>query len=264
MKNMGMKRILTWALLGLMLVPAKAQTEWLNMQEKRHDWFLGGQITRNVAIADNITDHSTMKYLGSAMGMGADLYVGRFLSKVVAVRVGAGFQSVKNRGDNEWISKSSVEAGSTGTVKQADGTVVTKPMGFHDDIKGKGYYHYNVVNVNADAVFDFTNMGTRGEYRKFHVMGYAGLGVLIGGEKKYDEKREGAGKEHLQVMHIDDKATTNLAVRVGVIGNLNLTERFALNLDLGLSTTGDTFDGIDYDEPVDFLFKPSLGFTFCF
>lgn len=238
-----MKRIFTIVLLSLAFLPAFSQ--FLLSQPNKKDWFIGGQVGPTFAIADNITDHSVFRDFGSALGVGFNVYGGKFFTPKVGCRVGVGYFTTKNRGDNQWISETDFL-----------------------DKYSSAFYHFGTVEAYGDCLLDFTSMSAY--YSKsdhpFHVMGSIGLAMLATGEKHLSTKAGGNGieKEDLNTMGISEKSCAVFAFRLGIILDYRFSPHLTGNFEINTSMAGDKFDGIDFDEPIDFLFKSALGVTYYF
>lgn len=235
-----MKNIVILLLTWMLSISAVAQTRPVKEQK----WFVGGHIGPTFAVADNITDHPTFKFLGKSLGLGFDVYGGTFLSPQIGCRIGVGYANVKNRGDREYVNA---------------------PC-FTDFFGGDGFYHFDVFNIYADALFDFTSMCTRRE-RKLHVIGAAGLGLLSTGDKEL-YPLQGTSEElilnTLKILAKDVNGGTFLAARLSLLLDYRITDNLSINLEGDISVMNDRFDGIDYDEPVDFLLNASAGITYHF
>lgn len=224
----------------LLSVSSVAQTEQSNQKK----WFVGGHIGASSAVADNITDHPTFKFLGKSLGLSCDVYGGTYLSPQMGCRIGFGYTNVKNRGDREYVNAS----------------VFTNFFG------GDGFYHFDAFNVYADALFDFTNMVSLSEH-PLHIVGLAGLGVFSTGDKELyplPDTNEEKIYNTLKILAKDVNGGTFLALRLGLVLNYKLTNHWSANLEGNISVMNDRFDGIDYDEPVDFLLNASMGVSYYF
>lgn len=232
---MTMKNILI-LLLSLFAVSAVAQD--------KTDWFVGGRIGPTMAVADNITDHPTFKFLGKSLGLGFDVYGGTFFSPKMGCRIGVGYTHVKNRGDREYVNA---------------------PV-FTDLFGGDGFYHFDAFNVYADALFDFTGMSTKRD-KPLHVIGTVGLGVLSTGDKKLYPLQGTTEEDICQALKIiahDMEGGTFLALRLGLMLDYRISSCVSVNVEGNVSAMNDRFDGIDYDEPVDFLLNASIGAVYHF
>lgn len=217
-------------------------------------WFVGAQLAPNVAVADNITDHPFFDHLGHALGLGFEVYGGKFFTPNVGMRVAFGYSNGKNRGDHEVV----------------DNPKPIPALSYHryDDLfEGHGFYHFSVVDLHADALFDFAGRRSRTLHRPLHLLGLVGVGAIITGEAKVKAKPEATEADKAWVIKTlakNKKSNTTPALRLGLIFDYHITEQFSVNLEGNLSVTTDKFDGIDYDEPVDFLLKAKIGATYRF
>ena len=228
-------------------------------------WFIGGQMGPNFAVADNITDHPTFKYFGDALGLGFDVYVGKFFTPSMAGRLVLGYSNVKNRGDSGYVDITKKDA------PNGLGLFPGKPgepgKVYSEMFKGNGFYHFGVFDLSADIMFDFVGSRAREFDKPFHILGFAGTGLLSTGEKKLNTKNGTTSEETERMLNIiagDPKSVTTFAFRLGLIFDYRFNSHFSLNFEGNMSITGDKFDGIDYDEPVDFLIKTQLGVTYRF
>ena len=228
--------LFTW----LLSVSSVAQTE----QSNQSKWFVGGHIGAASAVADNITDHPTFKFLGKSLGLNCDVYGGTYFSPQIGCRIGLGYTNVKNRGDREYVNAEC----------------------FTKYFRGDGFYRFDAFHVYADALFDFTNIFSLSE-TPLHIVGVAGLGVLSTGDKEL-YPRKGANEKTiyntLKILAKDVNGGTFLALRIGLLFDYRLTNHWAVNLEGNISVMNDRFDGIDYDEPVDFLLNASVGMAYYF
>ena len=245
---MNIKKLLTVSLLSLAVVPAFAQ--FLLSQPNKKDWFVNAQLGPNFAIADNINDHSVFRYFSDGVGFGFDVNVGKFFSKSVGFRLGTGYSNVKNRADNE---------------------TVTKSLDFLANFKGNGFYHFSLFEVYGDVLFDLTSMSSyyKADDRRFHVLGSVGFGLLSTGEKKFypTENISQADPEMIEKLLgglVKKDKETVLACRLGFILDYRFSPHVSGNFEINANMINDKFDGIDFDEPIDFLFRTSLGVTYYF
>ncbi|MBQ6965831.1 MAG: hypothetical protein IJP82_09120 [Bacteroidaceae bacterium] len=247
-----MKRILTLVLLSMLLMPAYSQIKW---KKDKKDWFVGGQLAANYAVADNITDHPPFKYFGNALGLGFNVYAGKFFTPKIGARLSLGYADVRNRGDHEYVNAKNMRVWSNPQYQD-----------FSDYFGHHGYYHFGAFNVYGDALFDFTAMSTSKEHA-FHVLGLAGLGLSMTGEKSLYPTSI-ANQEDidraLKVLAKDKDGGTFFTFRLGFILDYRVSSNVSLNFEGDLNIYGDKFDGIDYDEPLDFLLIGSLGLTYYF
>ena len=306
-----MKKILTLAQLWLAMMAANAQeglsipaadstnrtADWQNaMQENQaaiakrqanqrkletwiRKWIVGARIAPNLIVADNITDHSTGKYFSDAMGMGFDVYAGRFFTKTTGVRVGIGYMTAHNRVDNEWVSA----------------------WQFKHIYKGNGYYHYGVFEAYADALFDVGGTKNSSKFHPLHVYATVGVGVMAAGERKMDMKemnpddhdpkgsvaawrmlkeyvldeqgnivigKDGKPKktgeyERFEYL-VDTESNSNFELRMGLLFDYRFSKTVSANLELNVDLVNDRFDGIKYAEPFDIPIRLAAGVMLSF
>lgn len=239
--------------------PKAEEPRYASADNESRSWFVGGQLAPNIAVADNITDHSFFNSFFDALGLGFEVYGGKFFTPNVGARVGVGYGNVKNRGDHGYVDITRKEA--------PNGLDLFPGKVYADMFKGSGFYHFGVLDVHADALFDFSGKRARALNRPLHLLGFVGIGLLSTGEKKMYPKA-GATPEEVERMLLivakKKESVTTLSGRLGLIFDYRVNPRLSVNLEGNMSVTGDKFDGIDYDEPVDFLLKAALGVTYHF
>ncbi len=207
------------------------------------NWFAGAQAGCNFAVADNITDHSVIKYLSDAIGTSGGVYAGKFFTPSLGCRASVSFSHVKNRGDVEYVSTED----------------------FQNSFKGNGYYSFDSYEIGADALFDFTSMSKAHADNSFHVMGFAGIGLWHTSAKSLKVRdRVTIPPEEAIAVIAGIGSKTSVSCRLGVIADYRASNRLSFNIEGNVSIMGDTFDGIDYDEPVDFLIRAQIGTTYYF
>ena len=206
-------------------------------------WFVGAQAGCNYAVADNITDHSAVKYLSDAIGPSCAIYVGTFLTPTIGCRASFSYSHVNNRGDVEYVSTDD----------------------FKNSFEGNGYYHFDSFEIGADALFDFTSMSKAHTDDSFHVLGFAGLGLWHTSSKSLTERdRATIDSDEAIAIIAGIGSKTSVSCRLGIIADYKLSSHLSLNIEGNVSVMGDTFDGIDYDEPLDFLFRAQIGVSYLF
>lgn len=259
----------------------------MKMQTWKRNWFVGAQIAPNFLVADNVTDHKLFKYAGDALGLGVNVYAGKYLSNRVALRLNLGYHNAKNRVDYETVD-------------------AWKLYQIHD---GHGYYRNDVWEVGADALFDIGGTSRAVKFYPLHVHAVVGVDMLATGEKElvdgmvekkyytvtdkdgnerqvenyrvyYDEKRE---REQYEIWYVDDngnvrqsefhemfetrvskKARVNMALRLGLLLDYRVSKNLSINLEPTVSIVDDWFDGIKYAEPIDVFIRLNAGLTYHF
>ena len=242
---MNIKKLLTVSLLSLAVAPAFAQ--FLLSQPNKKNWFISTQMRLNLAIADNITDHSISKTLQHGIGAGFDISGGKYFTKSIGLRVGVGYSNVKNRADNEYV---------------------TEAAEFVQNFKGDGFYHFSLFEVYSDVLVYFTAMSSyyKADERRFHILGRIGLGLQKTGDKKFYPRADVNQNLYDNVVNTlaPMKCDTFLACRVGFILDYRFSPYWSGNFGINTSITNDKFDGIDFDEPFDILIRAYLGATYYF
>lgn len=234
-----MKKILSCALMLLMSAAAVAQRS----DGERH-WFAGAHIGTNYVVGDNISDHPAFKYFSDAIGMDGGVYVGKYLTPSVGCRLDISYGKAHNRGDVEFVENDKA---------------------FVKSFKNNGYYHFNVLQAGADVLYDFTSRSSRHISDPLHVIGVLGLGVWSTSGYKLSQQAgaEMTSAEALKVI-APEGGSTSAYGRLGCLLDYRASDNLSFNLEGNVSVMGDKFDGIDFDEAVDFMFRLQLGATYYF
>ena len=257
---------------------------WLNNQVKLHTWsrkwFVGSNISSNLCVGDNITDHPTFRHFGDAMGLGLEVFGGRYFGRKIGARVGLGIHNVKNRVDYETVDQA--WKGPQMVTTDANGNKI--PL-YTDN----GFFRFTAMELYADAMFDVTGVALTNKFYPLHVHVIMGVGMMMTGSKSLKKPGmlntleqtpvdpENPGKPRFYM--VDGKATgaatfesrvrdngshVGIAGRLGLMFDYRFSKKLSAGLELMTTVTDDKFEGIDYDEPFDILIKLSGGVKYYF
>ncbi len=266
---------------------------WLRNQEKLYTWprkwFAGGNLSANLCVGDNITDHPPFRYFGDAMGLGLEVYGGRYFDRKLGARVGLGIHNVKNRVDFEtveqaWQGPQMVHHVANGT--DAEGNTIYKDVPIYT---GNGFFRFMAMELFADAMFDVTGVALTNKFYPLHVQVILGVGMMMSGNKSLKNPGElnslpqtafDPENPDKALFYIVDGKTTGAAsfesrvrdrgTHVGIAGRLGLmfdyrfSKKLSADLEIMTTVTDDKFEGIKYDEPFDILIKLSGGVRYYF
>lgn len=235
----------------------------------RRKFFMGGQISTNYAVADNITDHPPFRW-PEVWGIGGNAYMGYFFSHGLGVRASVSYENVRNRVDRE---------------------TVNGHWHYYGIYGGKGFFSFDVLETNADVLFDISGTSRSKRFYPFHAYIVLGTGLSILDTKKLrggllvpDVRNEkgfivapyiqydanGNVKKEMDLAHpsfenrVSTKKHALWAGRVGFQLDYRVLKHLSINAEATLMFYNDNFDGIDYDEPIDFLLKASVGTSIWF
>lgn len=254
---------------------ATDSVRWVNNQMKLHTWnrkwFVGGNLSANLCVADNITDHPPFRYFSDAIGLGLEVYAGKYFDRKLGARVGLGIHNVKNRVDYETVDQA--WHGSQLVRTDADGNKI--PL-YTDN----GFFRFTAMELYADAMFDVTGVALTNKFYPLHVHAIVGVGMMMSGKKKLkDPGMLNTLEQTEDHFYIVDGRTTGAqsfegrvksASHVGIAGRLGLmfdyrfSKKLSADLELMTTFTDDKFEGIKYDEPFDILVKLSGGVRYYF
>lgn len=257
---------------------------WMNNQIKLHtwsrNWFIGGNLSANFLAGDNVTDHPPFRYFSDAMGLGLEVFGGKYFDRKLGARVGLGIHNVKNRVDRETVDEA--WHGPQMVVTDAQGNQVPA---YTDN----GFFRFTAMELYADAMFDVTGVALTNKFYPLHVHAILGVGMMMSGNKKLKNPGllntleqtpvdpEDPGKP--QFYMVDGKATgastfesrvrdngshVGIAGRIGLMFDYRFSKKLSAGLELMTTVTDDKFEGIDYDEPFDILIKLSGGVKYYF
>jgi hypothetical protein len=228
----------------------------MKLKTWRRGFFMGGQVGTNFAVADNITDHPPFKW-GEAWGVGANVYAGTFFSRGFGVRGSLSYQNVRSRVDRETVN------GHWHGYKLYN---------------GNGFFHFDVLETNADILFDISGTSYSNHFYPFHAYLLMGTGLSVVGKKKLhgnwlvpdmrDEKGfilDPKGDPHPAFeSRVDTKTHALWTFRLGLQFDYRISKHLSVNMEGTASISNDNFEGIKCDEPIDILLKGSAGLTFWF
>lgn len=263
---------------------------WAKNQMKLHtwkyNWFAGGNLSANLAVADNITDHPPFRYFGDAVGLGVEAYVGKYISKTVALRFGVGYHNVKNRVDRETVDEAWRP---TKVVRDLPGGG-TEQVRIYDD---NGFLRFGALETYADVMFNVSGLSVANRFKPFHVHVLLGIGMIYTGEKKLkdegllytfernekglliipnalrdedapDKKPYTYGGAASPENRFNKKSHVGIAGRAGLAFDYRFNKNMSANMELTATVTDDKFEGIKFDEPFDILMKVSAGLKYHF
>lgn len=239
------------------------------LQTWRRKFYVGAQASSNFAVADNITDHPPFRW-SEVWGIGANAYAGYFFSRGLGVRASVSYQNVRNRVDRE---------------------TVNGHWGHYGIYGGKGFYSFDVLEMNADLLFDISGTSRSNRFHPFHAYIILGTGLSVVGDKKLrggllvpDVRNDmgfivapytyynpdGTPKRTVDMAHpsfenrVSTKSHALWCGRAGLQLDYRVAKHLSVNAEATIAFYNDNYDGIKYDEPVDFLLKASIGTTVWF
>lgn len=258
----------------------------MKLQEWRYDWFAGANVSANMAFADNITDHPPFRHFGDAFGLGVEAYVGKYISRTVALRLGVGYHNVKNRVDKETVDEAWRP---TKVVRDLpDGGRELVPI--YDD---NGFFRFGALETYVDAMFNVSGLSVMNRFKPFHVHVLVGVGMMYTGEKKLKDEgllytfdrtekglliipnalREGDAPDKMPYTYggaaspenrFSKKSHLGIEGRLGLAFDYRFSKALSANMELTATVTDDKFEGIKFDEPFDILMKVSAGLKYHF
>ena len=250
-----MKKLYTLVVMLMVATAASAQL-WIqgqrNTQDMERNWFAGVHAGTNFVVGDNSTDHPPFKYLSDALGLEGGVYVGKFFTPSIGARLDFSYGKSYNRVDKEMVRNNE---------------------GFKSSFGNNGYCGFNVFHARVDGLFDFTGGSVNHRTDPFHVIGVVGLGLYSTSDYKLKEK-DGhvltsdealfGGNETYPMALASEGGNTGFYGMVGFILDYRINEKVSVNFETNCSMRGDKFDGIDFSDPNDYLFKMQLGATYYF
>ena len=241
---------------------------WMKNQMKLHTWnrkwFMGGNLSANFLAGDNVTDHPPFRYFSDAVGLGLEVYGGKYFDRKFGARVGLGVHNVKNRMDWEIVENG------WRTMVDANGNHL---------YTGNGFFKFTTMELYADAMFDVTGVALNNKFYPFHVHVVMGVGMVMSGEKKLKDadKLNQLPQDENHFYLVDGNPTqvsfdglikksshVGVAGRLGLMFDYRFSKKLSADLELMTTITDDKFEGIKYDEPFDILFKLSGGVRYYF
>ena len=218
----------------------------------RGEWFIGMGLGPRIYFAD----HARQLDFVDRITLGADLYVGKWLSPAVGTRLGGSFQRLRGAAQNQ--NNMYGPAPHMVPVKRKDGSLKT------DWIIGDPHFlfqqQFDAWQVYADLLFNASNIfeGVN-EYRFWTLVPFVGLGYMRTGDPPY---------------HGDDPGR-EVSFNIGLLNSLRLGHSVDLNFDIRSAFVRDRFKvGKDVHpdidrmniggRPFDGILSVNLGITFRF
>lgn len=247
---------------------------WMKNQEKLHTWnrkwFAGGNLSANLCVADNITDHPPFRYFSDAIGLGLEVYAGKYFDRKLGARVGLGVHNVKNRVDYETVDQAWADL----TITPEEGG---DPIHLYTD---NGFFRFTAMELYADAMFDVTGVALTNKFYPLHVHAIVGVGMMMSGTKAL--KNPGRlnsleqTEDHFYIVNgqqtgaqsfegrVKKGSHVGIAGRLGLMFDYRFSQKLSADFELMTTFTDDKFEGIKYDEPFDILVKLSGGVRYYF
>ena len=241
---------------------------WMNNQVKLRTWprkwFVGSNISANLCVGDNITDHPPFRYFSDAIGLGLEVYGGKYFDRKIGARVGLGIHNVKNRMDREIVDDGWRK------MVNADGKNL---------YTGNGFFRFVAMELYADAMFDVTGVALTNKFYPMHVHVIMGVGMMMSGKKSLKDSDmlnqlpqdenyryivDGTPKLVSYEGLASQSSHVGIAGRLGLMFDYRFSKKLSADLELMTTVTDDKFEGIKYDEPFDILIKLSGGVRYYF
>ena len=257
---------------------------WMKNQMKLRTWprkwFVGSNLCVNFSAGDNVTDHPPFRYFSDALGLGLEVYGGKYFNRKIGARVGIGIHNVKNRVDYETVD----QAWHGPQMVRTDAAGNKIPL-YTDN----GFFRFAAMELYADAMFDVTGVALTNKFYPMHVHVIMGLGMMTSGKKSLkdpgmlnsleqtpfdpekpdqaffyivDGRQTGAASFESRVRHRGTHV--GIAGRLGLMFDYRFSKNLSADLELMTTVTDDKFEGIKYDEPFDILIKLSGGVRYYF
>ena len=247
---------------------ATDSVSWMKNQIKLRTWprkwFVGSNLPVNFSVADNVTDHPPFRYFSDALGLGFEVYGGKYFDRKFGARIGWGVHNVKNRMDREIV-----DDGWRQLVDASGKHLYT----------GNGFFRFTAMELYADAMFDVTGVALTNKFYPLHVHVVMGVGMMMSGKKSLKDSdmlnQLPQDEEHHYIVDgktslvcfeglIDKSSHVGIAGRLGLMFDYRFSKKLSADLELMTTTTDDKFEGIKYDEPFDILIKLSGGIRYYF
>ena len=242
---------------------------WIKLNTWKRKLFVGAQAGTNFLVGDNITDHPPFRW-GEAWGVGANVYAGMFIGRGFGVRASLSYQNVRSRMDKESI------------------------MQQKHVYSGHGFFKFNVLETNADMLFDVSGSTYSRHFSPFHACLILGTGLSVIGTKKLhgdllvpdvrveEGKKKGfikyeytetdkngvARHKEKEVPSFENRVSTKAhalwTFRMGFLLDYRVSKHLSANMEFISSVSNDNFEGIKFDEPFDILLKGSMGMSYWF
>ena len=241
---------------------------WMKNQMKLRTWprkwFVGSNLSVNFSVADNVTDHPPFRYFSDALGLGLEVYGGKYFDRKFGARIGLGVHNVKNRMDREIVDDGWRQ------MVNAEGKHL---------YTGNGFFRFTAMELYADAMFDVTGVALTNKFYPLHVHVVMGIGMMMSGKKSLkdsdmlnqlpqDEKHryivDGSPKLVSYEGLASQSSHVGIAGRLGLMFDYRFSKALSADLELMTTFTDDKFEGIKYDEPFDILVKLSGGIRYYF
>ena len=241
---------------------------WMNNQVKLRTWprkwFVGSNISANLCVGDNSTDHPPFRYFSDAIGLGLEVYGGKYFDRKIGARVGLGIHNVKNRMDREIVDDGWRK------MVNADGKNL---------YTGNGFFRFVAMELYADAMFDVTGVALTNKFYPMHVHVIMGVGMMMSGKKSLKDSDmlnqlpqdenyryivDGTPKLVSYEGLASQSSHVGIAGRLGLMFDYRFSKKLSADLELMTTVTDDKFEGIKYDEPFDILIKLSGGVRYYF
>ena len=218
----------------------------------RGEWFVGLGFGPRIYFAD----HARQLDFVDRLSLGADLYVGKWLTPAVGTRLGGSFQTLRGAAQN--TENELGPAPHMVPVKRKDGTVK------RDWIIGEPHYlfqqQFDAWHVYADLLFNVSNIFEGAdEYRFWTLVPFVGLGYMRTGDPPYH----------------GDEAGREVSFNLGLLNSLRLGHSVDLTFDIRSALVRDRFKvGKDMyphidrmntgGRPFDAVFSFNIGVAFRF
>lgn len=245
-----MKKIITLMMMAVMAAPVMAQevnpsdiTEQ-SVTGLRHykfgdNWFIQGFWGGNFSMSENSRHLGFTKNMNPSYG----LAVGKWLSPSIGLRVKLDHMIQTSMANEEAVAA-------------------------YPEIYGNGKYKYKLWTGTVDALLNLNNIvGAFRETTKFNVNMIMGLGYLrsFGFDNKVKEWKDKTGKNpEFAPYEINKHPKSYLVGKVGLAGDLKLSEALDLGLELTANVTNDKFNGKQDDQLYDVFLNAQLGLTYHF
>lgn len=241
---MNKKVILGLALAAIMGSSAVAQTDEVAYVEDpaqgvllnkfKSNWFISAEGGVNVMFSK----YDQHRNFGDRLAPAASIYVGKWFSPIIGVRIGADYMGIK--------SLSEVEAW-------------TKPGDYRPD----GYYKqkYHLVGPTGDVLLNLTNWwcGYKPN-RVYNASFYLGGGGYFALGNKYIRQNDGTYKKD----GVENLHSFTSSLHAGLLNTFNVSKQVAINLDLRAYTLDAPRDRVQTWEKTAWNGQVLLGVTYFF
>ena len=247
---------------------ATDSVRWMKNQIKfrtwPRKWFVGANLPVNFSAGDNVTDHPPFRYFSDALGLGLEVYGGKYFDRKFGARIGIGVHNVKNRMDREIVDDGWRQ------MVNAEGKHL---------YTGNGFFRFTAMELYADAMFDVTGVALTNKFYPLHVHEVMGVGMMMSGKKSLKDSDmlnqlpqdenyryivDGTPKLVSYEGLASQSSHVGIAGRLGLMFDYRFSKKLSADLELMTTVTDDKFEGIKYDEPFDILIKLSGGVRYYF